>query len=46
MAASKKICCADCGQEFGPALMRPYKYEPEILLCESCHDERMKEEEE
>lgn len=39
----KFIECADCPNEFKAEDIRPYKYEPEILVCDSCHDERMED---
>ena len=41
-----KLCvCSDCGEAFLNSDGRPYKYEPNVWLCDGCHDERMKEEE-
>jgi hypothetical protein len=39
------IECEDCGESFTADFIRPWKYEPNIKLCENCHEERMKEEE-
>jgi len=33
--------CEDCGEGFLAADLRPWKYEPEIKLCEGCTDARM-----
>lgn len=38
------IECADCPNEFKANEIRPCKYEPETLVCEQCHDERMEDE--
>ncbi len=38
--------CEDCECTYPDATDgRPYKYEPEIWLCDSCHDSRMEDEE-
>jgi hypothetical protein len=38
------MTCEDCQNEFSENEGRPYKYEPEIWLCDDCHDQRMEEE--
>lgn len=38
------IECHDCGNLFDEENIRPYKYEPDIKLCDDCHDKRMEEE--
>ena len=35
--------CEDCNNTFDEIDVRPYKYEPNILLCEDCYDKRMEE---
>lgn len=40
------VKCEDCENYFPPDVIRPYKYEPTIKLCDDCHDQRMGEEEE
>jgi hypothetical protein len=37
------LICDDCGDECN---LRPWKLEPEIRLCENCHENRLIEEEE
>lgn len=39
--------CEDCGwePEAPGEELRPWKYEPEVKLCESCYENRMDEEE-
>jgi len=39
-----KIECADCTNRMDQKDVHPWKYEPEIKLCEGCHDARMEEE--
>jgi len=34
-------CCEDCG---GRERLRRWKYEPEVKLCENCHEARTLEE--
>ena len=36
--------CEDCMEIYSSKEGRPYKYEPEIWLCDGCHDERMENE--
>lgn len=38
--------CEDCDQEFEQSEGRSYKYEPDVWLCDHCHDDRMVAEEE
>ena len=33
--------CDDCGDECNK--LRPWKYEPEVKLCENCHEQRTNE---
>lgn len=44
--ADKERECEDCGNTVPENCGRPYKYEPDIWLCDDCHDERMEEDEE
>jgi len=37
--------CEDCGDMFDNKDLIPYKYEPDIKLCDGCHDNRMEEDE-
>jgi len=37
--------CEDCDNTFQRSNMRPWKYEPGILLCDDCYDRRMEDEE-
>jgi DnaJ-class molecular chaperone len=41
--ADRPYVCEDCGGTYAKNEIRNYKYEPKIILCDSCHDERMKE---
>ena len=36
--------CEDCGTALRAEEIRHYKYEPELILCDGCHDERMEDE--
>ena len=36
--------CADCSNQFVPMDLIPWKYEPEILLCEDCISDRLRDE--
>lgn len=36
--------CVDCENFYGDRDGRPYKYEPELWLCDDCHDDRMEDE--
>ena len=38
--------CEDCGDDFQRRDLRPWKYEPSDKLCDSCFDNRMREDEE
>ncbi len=40
------MLCDDCGGDFLPEQIRPYKYEPDVKLCDACHDNRMDEDDE
>lgn len=35
--------CEDCENMFLSTEGRPYKYEPEVWLCDDCEDQRMEE---
>ena len=37
--------CEDCCDEFEARELIPYKYEPQIKLCESCNENRMNDDE-
>jgi hypothetical protein len=37
--------CHDCFETYMPDDLRPWRYEPEIKLCESCIETRDEEEE-
>jgi len=41
--SNDKFICEDCDGVFDKKDLHHYKYEPEIELCESCHDDRMEE---
>ena len=43
---AKKKICEDCENEFPEDAGRPYKYEPEIWLCDDCESYSMDEENE
>ena len=34
--------CEDCGDVFKKT--RPWKYEPDVKLCENCYEQRLMEE--
>ena len=38
--------CEDCNEEYPDFELRPWKYEPDVLLCEDCYDQRLEEEQE
>lgn len=39
-----QIECEDCGDLFNKSEIVPWKYEPEVKLCENCTETRMNEE--
>ncbi len=39
--AGELIRCEDCGEHFPKDQIRPYKFEPDVKLCDGCHDQRM-----
>ena len=36
--------CEDCQDEFADYELRPWKYEPEVKLCDNCYEERLDDE--
>lgn len=38
-----EFICDDCGNDFDKMDGRYYKYDPDLWLCDDCHDERMEE---
>jgi hypothetical protein len=41
IGADRGIECYDCEGEFDRDELISYKYEPEVLLCDSCNEERL-----